>query len=166
MDNQEVTQDKPKNNSRTLTTAIILLIIFVLILILFLYLVRRPAIFGSFAGTVSDQTYITPTPKAITPQSVSLDNSYIFASPLKAAVSVERVRITVYVLDGQGMGIAGKTVVLGNTTSPISVNPISPVTDFTGRATFDITSSQAGLFTIEALVDGKKLDQKVTVNFE
>jgi hypothetical protein len=155
-----------KNNSRTVIIALILLIIFVLILILFLILIRQPTFFGSFAR--SETTGSTPAakPSVITPQSVSFDNSYLFASPLKAAVNVEKIRITAYVLDGQGMGVAGKRVVLGNLDSALQITPISQVTDDSGRATFDISSSQSGVFTIEASVDSRTLIQKVTVTFD
>lgn len=156
-------EENGKKNSRTLITALILLIVFVLILILFLYLIRRPALFGSFAQSGTTSSTDTTT-SVITPQSISFDNSYLFASPLKAAVNVERIRITAYILDGQGMGVTGKEVVLGENEA-IRVYPISKVTDGSGRAIFDISSSQAGLFTIEASVDGKKLNQRVTVTF-
>jgi len=152
------------NNSRTVVIALILLIIFVLILILFLYLIQRPAIFGSFAQTENSGTS-TPNPSVITPQSVSYDNSYLFASPLKAATGAERIRITAYVLDGQGAGVPGKQVMLGNNITALHIYPISQVTDDSGRATFDISSDQLGLFTIEASIDNKKLNQKVTVSF-
>lgn len=156
-------EENGKKNSRTIITALILLIVFVLILILFLYLIRRPALFGSFAQSGTTSSTDTTT-SVITPQSVSFDNSYLFASPLKAAVNVERIRITAYILDGQGMGVTGKEVILGESEA-IHIYPISKVTDGSGRAIFDISSSQAGLFTIEASVDGKKLNQRVTVTF-
>jgi len=158
------TKEPSNKNSRTVIIALILLIIFVLILILFLYLIRKPALFGSFAQVENSGSTMTQ-PTVITPQSVSYDNSYLFASPLRAAVSVERVRITAYILDGQGMGVSGKQVTLGNAATSLHIYPITLATDDSGRATFDILSDQAGLFTIEASVDGKKLDQKVTVSF-
>lgn len=159
-------EERPQKNSRTLIVALVLLIIFVLILILFLYLIRRPALFGSFAQSETTSVTQTAAPTSITPQSVSIDNSYLFASPLKASVNVERVRITAYVLDGQGMGVPGKQVTLGGSNSSVQIYSVSPVTDDYGRATFDITGSVAGLFTFEASVDGKNLGQKVTVSFE
>lgn len=151
-------------NSRTVTVAIILLIIFVLILILFLYLIRKPALFGSFAQSGTSSSTTTNTVETITPQNISLENSYLFASPLKAAAGVERIRITAYILDGQGMGVVGKNVVLGESAS-LRVYPINAVTDTSGRAVFDISSDKTGLFTIEASVDGKKVSQKVSVTF-
>ena len=158
-------EDGAKNNSRTITVAVILLIVFVLILILFLYLVRRPALFGSFAQTSETSSSDTVGTTPIKPQNVSLDNSYLFASPLKAAAAAEKIRITAYILDGQGMGVPGKTVVLGQNSS-ISVSPIKPLTDESGRAVFDVSSNSVGLFAIEASVDGKKINQRVTVSFE
>jgi len=166
MNNESNVTYERSNNSRTVIIALILLIIFVLILILFLYLIRRPALFGSFAQTESGSITATATPTSITPQSISVDNSYLFASPLKAGVGAERVRVTAYILDGQGAGVAGKQVTLGNSLTSVQIYPISPVTDDSGRATFDITSNTSGLFTIEASVDGRTLSQKVTVSFE
>ncbi len=156
-----------KNNSRTITVALIIVGVFVLILVLFLYLIRRPALFGSFAQTESEITTTTSSePSVISPQSVSHENSYLFASPLKATVGFERVRVTVYVLDGQGMGIAGKNVTLGNIDKGLQIFTIASTTDDFGRATFDVSANQAGLFLIEASVDGKALSQRVTVSFE
>ncbi len=157
--------EERRKNSRTIITSLILLIIFVLILVLFLYLIRNPAIFGSFAKSDSVSVSPTATTKDIAPQNISVDNSYLFASPLRAAVGVERVRVTAYILDGQGMGVAGKKVILGNSNSALTIYPVSDVTDESGRATFDIMASQAGLFSIEASTDGKNLSQKVTVTF-
>ena len=155
-----------KKNSRTVKVAIILLIVFVLILILFLYLVRRPALFGSFAQSGSSSTTTNKTTEVITPQEISFDNSYLFASPLRAATGVERVRITTYVLDGQGMGVSGQKVILGGGSTVLHVYPINEVTDESGRAVFDISADSAGLYIIEASLYGKKLNQKVSVNFE
>lgn len=166
MDEGNNTKPKPDNNSRTITLAVILLIFFVLILILFLYLVRHPALFGSFAQSETGDVVATPNTATydITPQGISFDNSYLFASPLRAAVSVERVRITAYILDGQGIGVANKKVSL-DTDSNVFVTPISPTTDSSGRATFDISSDTPGATNIKASVDGKKLDQEVVVTF-
>lgn len=156
--------EEHSKNSRTVIIALILLIIFVLILILFLFLIRSPALFGSFAQSESTTVTATSVP-AITSQSVSYDNSYLFASPLKASVGGERIRVTAYILDGQGMGVPGKEVVLGNGTSTFHIYPINQVTDSVGRATFDVASDQAGMFAIEASVGGKKLNQTVSLSF-
>lgn len=152
------------HTSRNIIIALVLLIVFILFLILFLYLLGRPALFGSFAYNEGEGiTSSTPTTSV---QNLSQDNSYLFASPLRAAVAAERVRITAYVLDSQGMGISGRQVTLGNDNMALHVFPITPSTDEYGRATFDISSDQAGLFTIEASVNGVKLSQRVNVTFE
>lgn len=156
-----------KNNSRTFVIASITLIIFVLILLLFLYLVRRPALFGSFAQSESTSSILaTPGSNSSTNNTgISFDNSYLFASPLKASVGVERIRITAYILDGQGIGVSGKEVSLSASDVFIHIYSVSPTTDDSGRATFDISSDKPGTFVIEALVGGKKLSQKVSVTF-
>ncbi len=164
MEEDKNNKDERRYNSRNIVIAIILVIIFLLILILFLYLIRNPALFGSFAQSEYQGT-TTSEPSNITAQNISFDNSYIFASPLKAATSVERIRVTVYILDGQGMGISGKEVSLGNNTSGLSIIPISPVTDDYGRATFDVSAEKPGLYTVEASVGGKNLLQKVILTF-
>lgn len=156
-----------RKNSRTFVLALISLIVFVLILLLFLYLIRRPALFGSFAqGESSSSILATPTSNSSTKSGeVSFDNSYLFASPLKASAGVERIRITAYILDGQGMGVSGKEISLGSSDLSVHVYSVSPTTDDSGRATFDISSDKSGTFTLEASVSGKKLNQKVSVTF-
>lgn len=153
-----------KNNSRTVTVALILLIIFILILILFLFLIKKPAIFSSFAQMENSASTLV-SPGVTGPQSISYDNSYIFASPLKAQVGAQRIRVTAYILDGQGMGVGGKSVILANDNPALHVYAVTQVTDDYGRATFDVSSETSGLFTIEASVDGKKISQKVSVSF-
>ncbi len=96
---------------------------------------------------------------------LSIDNSYIFASPISASADgASIVRITVFVLNNQGLGIPGQTVKL-NTSGPVKINPITPVTDNFGRATFDLTCQTAGSYTISAEVSGVALSQKVSVSF-
>ena len=97
---------------------------------------------------------------------MSQDNSYVFASPLRAKANGEQVRITVYILDDRGMGMSGKTVSIGG-GNPIQVTQIQPVTDSQGRATFDISSgSTPGVYLIQAASGGVTLTQKATVAFD
>lgn len=115
---------------------------------------------------VRTRTYIAS--RAYTPGGValvSLANSYLFASPLSASVGGERIRISVFVLNNQGLGLAGKPVSLGQNPE-IIVYPIQPVTDYLGRAIFDISSRRAGLFYLEAVVEGQTLPQRVAVTFK
>ena len=123
--------------------------------------------FGSFAQSGSETGSIGESnTSVVSSQSISYDNSYLFGSPLKAAASFEKVRVTAYILDGQGMGVSGKKVVLGNDNNGLQIFPISDITDDLGRAVFDVSANQAGLYLIEASVDGKSLGQRVTLSFE
>jgi len=98
--------------------------------------------------------------------SLSLENSYIFASPLRAKAGGEKIRITVFILDNRGLGISGKTVVVGG-GNLLQVTAVQPVTDPQGRATFDISSeSSTGVYIIQASVDGINLIQQATITFD
>lgn len=133
------------------------LIVFILILLLGLvvavYLVRqRTRIIGKAYG---------PTMGG----EVEIANSYMFASPLKAKMGGERIRITVFILDGQGKGVMGKMVTLGH-KEMINVDVIQATTDDLGKAIFDISSTKAGLYLIDASVEDKVLPQRVSITFE
>ncbi|MDO8340420.1 MAG: hypothetical protein Q7T59_00420 [Candidatus Woesebacteria bacterium] len=69
-------------------------------------------------------------------------------------------------MDDNGLGIFDKKVILGNLDSPIKVKDIQSLTDETGKAIFDISSSSSGVFFIEAIVDSNKLPQRVKVVFD
>ena len=96
---------------------------------------------------------------------ISQDNSYMFASPLQAtAGNLEKIRITVFILNGQGLGVQGETVTLIN-DSGISVNAIQSVTDSYGKAIFDINATNPGDYSIGAKVGLTTLAQSVIVSF-
>ena len=131
-----------------------LLIIIFLSLALFasLYLVFRTTIFVKKAANTSSST-------------VALENSYLFVSPLQAkSDGKEKMRLTIFVLDGRGMGIANKTVSL-SASSKINVTDIQNQTDETGKAVFDLTSTIAGQFDVSAQVENKTIPQQVKVSF-
>lgn len=102
---------------------------------------------------------------SISQRSFSVDNSYLFVSPLKAlANNQEKIRLTVYVLNNQGLGVLGKSVFLSNDPS-LNVEVIQGVTDAFGKAIFDISASKPGEYYIEVKVDGKTLPQKAHLTF-
>ena len=127
-------------------------------LIASLYLVARTTIFRGRA-TTSNYSYV-------------LENSYLFASPLQAKAGDkitptdrhEQIRLTVFLLDGRGLGVANQTVSL-QLPANISIINQQEITDSTGKAIFDITSSLAQSFYITASVNKTKLPQKVRVVF-
>lgn len=103
--------------------------------------------------------------RATSNSSSSLENSYLFASPLQAkADSQEKIRITVFLLDGRGLGIGNRPVEI-NTSAPTTQTNLQPTTDETGKAIFDIASSTPQTIEITAQTNGKTLPQKIKVMF-
>ena len=134
---------------------IILLIVFLIIII---YLVAnlsagRTTFFG----------------KAVNSGVFNATNSYVFASPLTAGIGGENLRVTVFVLDDRGRGIAGKTVTVNckdpSSCQGVEFKPVQAQTDTLGRALYDISSSAAGKFEIQASAGGISIPQSVTVVF-
>ena len=97
--------------------------------------------------------------------SFSVDNSYLFVSPLRAkANGKEKIRITVFVLNNQGLGVLGKELFLSSNPD-LSVDIIQGQTDNFGKAVFDVTSTKPGEYYLEVSVDGQKLPQKARLSF-
>ncbi len=97
---------------------------------------------------------------------LSRENSYLFASPIAAiADGTSVVRITVYILNSQGLGIPGQKITL-TTSKPLTIGQTQPVTDTFGRAIFDLTSSTRGDYTISAEVANVSLPQTVSILFQ
>jgi len=92
-------------------------------------------------------------------------NSYLFASPLSAKAGIEKIRITIYVLNNQGLGVPGKPVVIANNAAKLNIHPVQSTTDDLGRAVYDLSSPQVGPFTIQAVADGVLLPQKASIIF-
>ncbi|MFZ5366527.1 MAG: Ig-like domain-containing protein [Patescibacteria group bacterium] len=134
---------------RILTIIILVLLIFGLIIVV--YLVRQ-------------QTKLPG--RATTPGVLSLENSYLFASPLVARVGGgEKITISAFVLSDQGLGIPGEKVVLYSAPA-LQALTIRDETDSRGLAVFEITSQTSGSFTLWATVAGKgQIKQQVTVTF-
>jgi len=129
----------------------VIFIILIIALIASVSLALKTTIFGSKAATVSS--------------SVVLENSYLFASPIQAkADGQEKVRITVFLLDGRGLGVPNQTVIL-NTPSQVTVKESQNITDTSGKAIFDLSSSIIKTFNISAQVGNKVLPQQVKVVF-
>jgi hypothetical protein len=99
-------------------------------------------------------------------------NSYLFASPLSAAIGGEKIRVTVFALDGQGKGtpskVAGLSCVnaLSCQTGGLVVAGVQGETDTLGQAIFDVSASTAGKYELQAQVEGQVIPQTVTVSFQ
>jgi len=94
----------------------------------------------------------------------SKEKSLIFAWPLTSAVG-KSVTINVFLRNENGLPISNKNITLSTTLG--TVTPNQAVTDKSGKATFSITSSQAGIAEISAIADNiYSLNQKVSIKFE
>jgi hypothetical protein len=97
--------------------------------------------------------------------SIVLENSYLFASTLQAkADNKEKVRITVFLLDGRGLGVANQTVTL-NLPKNITIQNQQEITDQNGKAIFDLSSSTTQTVNITATANSSKLPQSVKIIF-
>ena len=97
--------------------------------------------------------------------SFSVDNSYVFITPLRArANGQEKIRLTTFVLDDQGLGVMGKKVVLDQDEA-LNIENIQALTDNFGKAYFDVTSSKTGEYYLKVLVDDIELKQKAHLSF-
>lgn len=117
-----------------------------------IFLVLRTTVFYGKASTLNTS-------------SVVLENSYLFASPIQAkADGKEQIRITVYLLDGRGVGVASQKV---NLILPANVTAkeVQNISDETGKAIFDLSSTTANSFNVSAVTNSKELPQKVRVSF-
>lgn len=131
---------------------LIIFLLFSLVLTLF-YFSQRTNWWGRAVG---------PTPKK---GEVEVENSYLFASPLLArADGKEKIRVTIFILDSEGLGVWGKPVFLGQ-DEKLAINTIQAVTDDLGRAIFDLSSTTQGEYFLEARVDQLVLPQKVKISF-
>ena len=107
--------------------------------------------------------------KAVNSGVFNATNSYVFASPLTASIGGEKMRVTVFALDDRGRGIAQQSVsvVCKQPAECTGVNfeGVQQQTDTLGRALYDLSSSAAGKFEIQASIEGIVLPQSVTVVF-
>ena len=93
-------------------------------------------------------------------------NSYIFGSPLTAVANgQEKIKVSVFLLNDQGLGVEGKAVELIADTG-VTIERSQPQTDTTGQAIFYLTSSLIGRYQVKAQSDGQSLPQAITVNFK
>lgn len=96
---------------------------------------------------------------------VAMENSYIFASPLSSCANgASQIRITVFALDGDGLGVEGVPVSVVLPTQFKSQSTGSD-TDMYGKVYFDITSTTEGKDRVGALIEGRKLPADVEVDF-
>lgn len=134
------------------TKSLLTIAILLTSLIAVIYLVLRPVILTGRA-----------TGNSFSP--ITLENSYLFASPLQAkADGKEKIRITVFLLDGRGMGVSNQNIELAGSQS-IDIINVQPTSDDSGKSVFDLTSTTPGKFEINAKTNSKEIPQKVKITF-
>ena len=99
-------------------------------------------------------------------ETYSLQNSYIFGSPLTATANgQEKIKISVFLLNQQGLGIEKKQISLRITPVGLDIETNKDITDKTGQAIFYASAKSPGRFQVSAQIDGQTFPQTVTVNF-
>lgn len=102
---------------------------------------------------------------SVTSYSFSIDNSYLFVTPLRArANGQEKIRVTVFVLNNQGLGVMGRRVTLGADEN-LNAEAIQALTDSYGKAFFDVAAAKQGEYYLEVAVDDAKLKQKAHLSY-
>lgn len=97
--------------------------------------------------------------------SFSIDNSYLFVTPLRASANgQEKIRITVFILNNQGLGVMGKKIFAGQ-DKDLNIETVQGLTDNFGKAFFDVSSNKPAEYFLEITVDGMALKQKAHLSF-
>ncbi len=95
----------------------------------------------------------------------SPENSYIFTTPLQAkADGKEKIRITVFLLDDRGLGVANQKVEI-TFHEGLNIEAVRPITDSTGKAIFDVSTLKPGDYYLEVKASGRTLPQKIHLRF-
>ncbi len=132
--------------------SLLIIIFLILALLASLALVFRTTIFLGQARTIPTST-------------TNLENSYLFASPIQAkADNKQLIRLTVFLLNSQGLGIPDLKVTL---TLPqnLTIKNSQDITDDYGKAIFDLSSTTPGKYNISAETANHTLPQTVNLIF-
>jgi len=135
-----------------MTKKIIIIILLGLALLLTLVLITQTTIFNSRASNTNSHLPVK-------------ENSYLFASPIQAkADGLEKIRVTVFLLDSNGLGVSQQSVTL-KVPSALQIETLQGITDDLGKATFNLFSSTPGKFEISASTSTLNLTQKINLLF-
>ncbi len=111
--------------------------------------------------------------RALTPGAIFPEACRVFASPvISKAGGMDRIRVTVFVLDDTGKGVPNKKVDLNCKdetlcqTAAVTFSPVQSNTDNTGQAIFDLSAQSSGSFELQAGVGSQLIPQTVTVVFQ
>jgi len=102
---------------------------------------------------------------SVSQASFSIDNSYIFSTPSQArANGQEKIRLTIFILNNQGLGVMGKKIFIG-TDPALNIEAIQGLTDGYGKAYFDISSTKPAEYFLEIKADDTVLKSKAHIIF-
>jgi len=102
---------------------------------------------------------------SVSQASFSIDNSYIFSTPSQArANGQEKIRLTVFILNNQGLGVMGKKIFIGSDQA-LNIEAIQGLTDSYGKAYFDISATKPAEYFLEIKADDTVLKQKAHLVF-
>lgn len=142
-----------ENKSKKITISIFVISILVIILIIILLFINQ-------------RTSIAPKAREVNvTSSISITNSYVFSSPVRAKANGDLIRVTVFVLDEKGRGVFDKKVSIAEGDG-LTVREIQSLTDEVGKAIFDISSTRTGVFYLEVEAGGIILPQRTKVVFD
>jgi len=132
--------------------SLLIIIILVIALLTSLTLVFRTTIFTNRATFYTDTNPV-------------LKNSYLFASPLQANTKTqEKIRVTVFILDSQGLGISNQSVSILPQPN-LNIENIQPVTNEVGQAVFNLSSSTPGKYIIQSQLGSQQIPQSISITF-
>lgn len=116
---------------------------------------------GFMATKVIPKMFVTWT-KAAPASKVSLADSYLIGGKILAkSDGIDKCVVNVFVLDSSGKGVKGTQVSL----SGMSDGDKEVLSGNDGKASFEISSAQAGQFTLSASIGGSPLSKTVKVTF-
>ena len=128
-------------------------------IILFIVIISFISIFGLY-----EVKFFTGR-ASVSQASFSIDNSYIFSTPSGAkANGQEKIRLTVFILNNQGLGVMGKKIFIG-TDPALNIETIQGLTDSYGKAYFDISSTKPAEYFLEIKADDTVLKDKAHIIF-
>ena len=101
--------------------------------------------------------------KATPASIVSISESRLMGEKLLAkADGIDTCVVNVFLMDDSSKGVAGKKIVLSGASG---IKAIKETTDSDGKASFSVTSTIEGQFTLKASVGGVPLARGVVVTF-
>ncbi len=101
--------------------------------------------------------------RAAPEKNIDLQSSHIIGEKLLArADGKEACVINVFIMDKNGMGVAGKRVEL---TGAKEAKTLNEITDKNGKVSYQVTSAIEGQFKLSASVEGVPMGKELTVTF-